>query len=76
MNLNDLNDQEKTVILAALRCYQQLQVQITGIRNGGPSITNSAVNPNARIARRMEMLIQGDNPDSSLYNRDGSVKGF
>lgn len=53
---------------------ESLQVRITGIPNGGPSITSSEVSDLARVARRLEDMVNGKDPDAGLYNRDGSVK--
>lgn len=53
----------------------EAQATITGVANGGPSITNEEKVPNkARIARRLECVLSGDDAGIRLYNKDGTVR--
>lgn len=72
--INEAEDTPFLVTGEALRGVgRQLQAMVTGYADGGPSITNPQVDNKARIARRIEAQVTGDNVDF-LYNEDGSVR--
>lgn len=50
-----------------------LQVELTGIPHGGPSIGHRDVSDRARVARRLEALVNGESSPLSLYSPDGKV---
>ena len=70
--LMQIDDLDKLKAIRTL--LQGVQILMTGIPNGGPSITNPNVPNKARIARRIQAIIIGDESALNLYNQDGSVR--